>query len=791
MAAADNSLIPALIGREDQLASLRKSLAEAAVGSGSVIVVAAEAGLGKSRLLDEAATMAQERGTNVLRGGGVERAEKVPNGLIAEVLSDLLESASDTEVAAVREAVAELMPHLWSMVFGSTPAPQDAGTEMPPELRQSLFLAKVTALLIERSRRQPVLVCLDDLHWADSASLHLLQPLSQQLADAALTVLVTLRPEESHEDGTQVLPRLQQTLSRLEEFQQIDLPPMTSAQTRAIVVSCFRREALSVEFFDMLHTRSGGVPLFVVQYLTFFLERGVVHEQHGMWINRRLDEGDVPESVRATIRQRIDKLTEGERDLLSLAAVQGSRFEGSLLAKAMAVPMTSMLRDLAELGRRTRLVQADGRAFRFSHPVLTDAFYQQLPARKRQHVHLRLAHILNRDRPDDSEQLAHHYYHAGRFELALPHLLQAARQARDSFALREARLYLTQAHTAFDACAGAASTLERLDAQLLQADVETLLGEYDPALAICRQVLEQAGAQSAIRARACLQMGLIHVYQASWDEAEEKYQRALELFSEVGDDLHCTRCYVGLGNMGFERSDLDAAQSHFTDARESVSRCGDDSLLGVILGNLGVVATVRGQYLEAVLHYTEALKAYSRARNRYGFCQTYHNLGMCYANQDDWHSAITNYEKGEELAIELGTIQVLANIRISRAVAELHSGRLDAAERLSLQAATLMEQLNDRLGLAECRKVEGMVLRERADYVESLRRLEEGLQMFRDLGNDLGVAECELELGLLERQRGAPGEARVRLSESVRLFRQIGADEDVRRGEVLLAEIAA
>jgi tetratricopeptide (TPR) repeat protein len=147
--------------------------------------------------------------------------------------------------------------------------------------------------------------------------------------------------------------------------------------------------------------------------------------------------------------------------------------------------------------------------------------------------------------------------------------------------------------------------------QLLQADVETLLGEYDTALDICRQVLDRSGTdESSTSAMASLQMGQIYVNQAAWDEAKVQYRRALYLFSELGDDARCARSYVGLGNMAFEQSDLDAAQTHFTDARETLSQSEDDGLLGVILGNLGVVATVRGQYFEAILHYTDALKAY-------------------------------------------------------------------------------------------------------------------------------------------------------------------------------------
>ena len=790
MSTASISVTPALIGRDEQLALVRKCLAEAAAGAGSVVIVSGEAGLGKSRILEEAAGLAAERDFVVLRGAGIEREEKLPNGLFAGVLADFLRTADEEETRTVRGLLTELMPHLWSAVFADEPAPDEWLADMRPDMRQSLFLARLMALLAGRAQRQPVLLCLDDLHWADSASLQALQPLAQQARNAALTVLATLRPEEQPDEDTQTLPKTLLGLFRLEHFEQIGLTPLTMQQVRAVAVSCFRREALSTEMFELLHTRSGGVPLFLIQYLEFLLERGVIYQEHEVWINRGLDEGDIPESVRATIRRRIEQLREDERELLSLAAVQGAHFEGALVAKALAQPLTRTLRELAELGRRTRLVKSDGRGFRFSHAVLSEAFYQLLPESRRRHTHLRIAFILERDRPDDSEHLAYHFYRAELFDRALPHLIRAARQARDGFALREARLFLTQAHHACEACNGSTPEAMRFEALQLQAEVEHLLGEYDASLAVCRQVLEQAGPRQAMVARACLQMGQTYVRLADWAEAGRQYSRALELFGELGDSGRSARCYLGLGSMAFEQADLDAAQAHFTDARQTAIDSGDDSILGAILGNLGVVATVRGQYVEAVLHYTEALKAYSRAKNRFGFCQTYHNLGMCHANQGDPRSAIECYQKGEELAIDLGTVSVLADIRVSRAAAELRLGDLDGAERSCLQSAALMVQLGDPLGLAECRKVEGMVLRERGDLPESRRRLDEGLHAFREHGNELGVAECELELGVLESRRGDVGEARSRLSESVRLFRQIGAEDDVQRGEALLAEMA-
>ena len=781
---------PDLIGREDELLQLRRRLSEAAEGRGSVTALRGEAGTGKSRLLDEVSGIAAELGHLVLRGWGGAGAEQLPHGLFTGVLAGCA-AASESASETVVELVSQLAPHLWSTVFPDREDPQAQEPADSPELRQALLLARLVPLLTKLAAERPVLLALDDLHQADSSSLQVFQHLSQQVEEAALCLVVTVRLEEKQQDGEAPLRHMLQELHRRERFHLTDVAPLTQEQTQALVASCFRREGLSGDLYEFLQRKSGGVPLFVLQYLENLVERGVVHRDHGLWVNRHLEEDDMPASVRAAIRQRIEGLGEWERDLLSQAAVQGDRFEGTLLASSLSQSLTRTLRELNDLSRRTRLVKPDGTGFRFAHPVLAESFYQLLPETRRRHFHLRLAYHLERGRAGQVEKLAHHFFRAGLYDRALPCLVQGGRRARDAHAYREARLLLIEAQGAADALNGDAPRELELEVLLMLADVEERLGDPARCLELAEVVVQRAGEDEASMAEALLLMGWVLARQAKWGDAEGTYRRALELYSGLGDERNVATVHLRMGNIAFERSDLEAAAAAYMDARATATKCGDGALLGSIAGNLGVVATVRGDHVQAVLHYTEAIKAYSRIKHRYGACQTYHNLGMCHAAQQEWKVALSCYAKGEELAQGLGTVDVLANLLVSRAQAHARRGELEEAETARERAARLMEQVGNRLGQAECLKVQGIVTRERGQLERASEVLQQGMTAFQALENELGVAECGLELALVAQRRGDTAGARRRLQDSIRLFRQVGASGDAERGENLLAEMAA
>ena len=194
---------PEFIGRKAELELLRERVEDALRGRGSVVAVAGEAGAGKTRLINEVKREAAERGMVLLCGTGDPVHSGLAYGVFLGVLTDYVRSSSRSERSVLRETIEELAPYLRDAVFpraGRRPEPPSA--DVNPELRQMLFLARLSRMLLESARRRPVMLCLEDLHWADSASLRLLQYLATKNAEAPLLIVCAYRPEEVRGGGT-------------------------------------------------------------------------------------------------------------------------------------------------------------------------------------------------------------------------------------------------------------------------------------------------------------------------------------------------------------------------------------------------------------------------------------------------------------------------------------------------------------------------------------------------------------------------------------------------------------
>jgi tetratricopeptide (TPR) repeat protein len=784
-------LTPQLIEREEELGLLRRKMDEAKEGSGSVILLSGEAGMGKTRLAEEAEREARERGMLFLRGSGDARRAGLAYGIFVEELEVYLEHVSAAERSELRQAVAELAPHLWGSVF-PTELPPEEEPEMAPELRQGLFLARLGRLLLDLTRRQPIVLCLEDLHWADSASLQMLGFLANRNAEVSMVILCTFRPGE--EEGKDRID-LEKTLRELQLKNHCYAPtlkPLSPKGTREMVVSCLTPHAFSKSFFEWLYGKSSGVPLFVIQYLEFLLEKGGIHRKKELWVGQPPREKQDPESVRAVLRQRLERLTPEERQILSFASVQGDRFEGRLLARTLGSSFTGVMRILGGLTRRTRLVRIEDRQFRFAHSLLTEVFYEALSESRRAQIHARLGGILEEQKNGDAEVLAFHFYHAGAFAHALPHLLEAARRAQSAFAYREAKRFLLQAKTAMEG-------LDRTDVRhawfevlLRLAEIEDRTGDPETSLALCRQVLSEAGKDEVqVTGQALKLMAWVEYRKGNWEASIELHWDAQGIFADLGDEEQLAIVYIRLGNIAYERSNYEEAGMRFRDAMHVGIKNSNYPLLGTVHGNLAVLATVRGQFVDAVLGYINALNAYRKVGHTYGLCQTYHNLGMAHAAQEEWDEALRCYQHGLQLASEMGTIDVEASILVTQSVAQLRAGSPEDAATSCQTARIYMEKLGDRLGLAECDKVEGMICGSQEQYQEAEEHLSKGRHLFEALENRLGVAECELELGRLLQNRGEVGPAKACLRESQRLFNEIGAEANAREAEELLTGMAS
>ena len=409
------------VGRERELAELEAGLDEAREGRGRLFLLAGEAGIGKTRLCDELALRASQRGLAVRWGRCWEVGGAPAYWPWIQLLRGLLrEHPQLAERGHVRDSLARILPELGGAAH---PAPLDSA-----EQRFQLFDA-VSGALREAAGRAPLLLILDDLHAADPSSLALLLFVARELRDLRACLIGTYRDRELREAA-----ELREALARIvREAQTFEIARFTPHEVRTLLVS--QTGSVEDEVLDSVYGATEGLPLFVTEVAR-------ARPQRGSWA--------VPETIRAALHERIAALPEAVRTLLEAAAVFGRETPRATLAALLEQPEEQLLPQLSAAIATGVAVEPEPGLVAFSHALLRDAIYRELPELRRVELHERAAEVLTRTRSAEAglAELANHLLAAlARVgpERALDGSLRAAERALRTYAFEDAVAILEHA----------------------------------------------------------------------------------------------------------------------------------------------------------------------------------------------------------------------------------------------------------------------------------------------------------------------------------------------------------
>jgi predicted ATPase len=399
-----------LVGRDEEVAMLMRRWERARQGDGQLVQIVGEPGLGKSRLIEEFHMRLRDTPHTWVEWGCSQLLQNTSLHPIAEWGHQRFGSAdipAEQRLAELESALtqvkldpAENVP-LLALLLDIPLPPERAPTLTPEELRRRQ-LAALTNWVMAGARVQPVVLALEDLHWADPTTLDLLRGIAERGALASLLVLITYRPE------------FRPTWGMRSHHGTIALAPLDRQQVRHMVGELAARHALSKEVIDGVTERTGGVPLFVEEVTRLLLERG---EQGGTQA--------IPLTLQQSLTARLDRLG-AAREVAQIGAVIGRGFSYALLRAVAGIedaPLRAALERLAEAD--TLLVQGlpPDSDYRFKHALIQDAAYENLLKSRRQVLHRRVAEVLvgNVSGPASAEPelLAHHFTQAGLTEAAI------------------------------------------------------------------------------------------------------------------------------------------------------------------------------------------------------------------------------------------------------------------------------------------------------------------------------------------------------------------------------------
>jgi DNA-binding CsgD family transcriptional regulator/tetratricopeptide (TPR) repeat protein len=440
------------VGRAAELEMLR-SLMPSALGEGRrVVLLAGEPGVGKSRLVREFVAGSELRDALVLHGA-CDAVVKTPYGPFVDALDRLVRvtDANDLRPAlgTAGGELTRLLPDLTARV-GELPPPVEAD----PDTERHRLHSAVAGLLGNLSGGRPVLLVLEDCHWADAPTLRLLRHLARSAADARLLLLATFRDTEA------ALPKeLSETLAdlrRSDDVLRMRLDGLSGEEVADLVRSAAGSDPGTElgELAGAIHDLTGGNAFLVCELWRALLETGIVRLSDGeVSVTRPLSELGTPESVREVVSQRLSRLEPSTIDLLELAAAAGPEFELELVRRAagLAEPELATALDEAMASGMLEELPSQRLACRFTHEIVRRALYDRLSPARRAELHLRVGEALEGVGLDAERvlaDLAHHFGAAAPFggvERAIDYNLRAARSASAAVAFDEAAMRLRTA----------------------------------------------------------------------------------------------------------------------------------------------------------------------------------------------------------------------------------------------------------------------------------------------------------------------------------------------------------
>ncbi len=683
------------VGRDDVVKQLHQSFNLVCQGRGRLFLISGEPGIGKSRLLQEIAILFRGRAT-ILYSACNPGMGNLPYHAVAEALRAAIEmrpAEIKTGTIWLAEA-ARLLPEIYSC-FSNLPTPLPA---RPEEARRRLFEALYQLLEGMSGRSRPVLLCLDDLHWADASTLEWLAYLGCRLeVDGSNHILVvgTYRIEAAG-----CLNELRFGLGRLRILEECLLPRLEADKVLEILDQLFGPGENDLKLAARLHQISGGNPFFLVELL-----RELAETHGGVCKPADLENLPIPKTIQEAVHQRLACLDARQRKLLEIAAALGRSFTLEMMQMATESGELDVLEGLEVMTTRHLLDERDGH-YSFEHELVRMAIYDELGYDRRRFIHRQCGKMLEKLHPQEIALLAWHFEQAGEAQKAAGYAMQAGEKSSKLFAFDEALDYFSRALTLLKLQAAslvepddvAENYRQQLRALILRGRVYRSIGDmqaYQNDFEQEAKIAAQVGDETAI-AHAILREANAHRWFCRYSQARSCAEKVFNISQELGDLLMEAKALREMGLAARAVGDFDDAQANLDRALRCFHVLGDSSYEVYTICNLSTLYGYLGDFCKAEDLAWTALRCCERAQLLYmrRFAQGVLGVALAGRGQVDQgrECLLSSLELSREIADRAQEIFCLCNL----GWLEIRSGRLDDALKYLRDGLVLAERLDSR-----------------------------------------------------------------------------------------------
>lgn len=744
-----------LIGRRAERRLFRQLLRDMRQGKSHVLIVEGEAGIGKSRLVEEFMAINHSSGLTHLLGTAYSIEQHTPYRAWRDILSQYfrIEELTDPaqREARIRQVVAEFLPTqlprlpLLNDILPVNFSDSELTATLEPELRAQNVVILVLALLQMWAEKRPLLLVLEDAHWLDPMSWELTQQVARGLTvhRRDFMLVLAMRPIEEASKAHEVV----QEIHTLSGFVSMNLGNMEPDEIVRLIARrlTLDNDVLPETLVNLINTRSSGNPFFAQELVYNLLERGVIvlEEQGNGRLQCQISSDltriglSMPNTIQGLILARIDRLAPDKQLALKVAAVIGRTFRFTILAhtvkqqtEAVAKALENHLEFLASRELTALDVPEPDLVYIFKHIITQEVAYDTLLFTQRRQLHRTVAEWYETefDNPETLAPyyglLAHHYHYAEDEGKELVYSMLAGKEAAKRYANETAVQFFSRA---LELTPQMNET--RYELLLQREQVYELIGARHNQKADLDDLLGVARYLEVDESRPLLRLAQYFINSSEYDEAETAVRAIL---ARQPDDTMQTESYTLLGRIAWQQSDYSQAETHLQQALTLAKKSEDVPLQAEAQLNLGATYWYQGQQAKATEQYLQAIVLYRQMGEQRKVAGCLSSLGAISGEMGDSSSAIHYAKQALAICQTIGYRRGLSIIQTNLGAEYYDLGDYEAASTILQEAINISREIDNRWCEAVSLDTLGLVYHNQGAYDQAERLFNQSLHIHQE-----------------------------------------------------------
>ncbi len=711
------------VGRFTELQWLDNALSDALNNQGLTCFIDGESGVGKTRLITEWIHQI-EVPVFLLNGRGHEFESMIPYSPLIQALRQAARTTIPWELFQPPPpwllSLLPLLPDLPEQFTGYFLPAQDVG-------RQYHIIEGLGNFLLALSRLRPLILSIDNLHWADGATWNFLGYLAQRASQNQILIIGVARSEDMPPERQTLVNKLQ----RHQILRHLTLERLNQSETEELVQEIMSGEEIDPLFLRRIYEETEGNPFFIIETIQ------AVREAGGDWTESVPTDAAgnrpffaIPLQVQAVIESRLEKLTPESQAALGIASAIGREFSFDLLQEVSQFETEDLLNNLDEWLARG-LVRETRDGYDFTHEKLSQVAYQKLSRARRQWIHFQIAERLSASPSEaDPAQLAHHYYLSNNPGKALPYLARAGERALTVRSYNEAREFGLRAIG--------------------------LLGRFP----------SPSQNEKTERVDLNLQLAQAHAFTGAYGKALQILQETERIAETIGDIRRLARIFHRSSQIFWLRGQVKTAGDYTSRTLRHAEELDDPDLRFAALRMLGRVGIVLSNYDDAIAYLLRYIDLAEKGNTPADLPAIYGYLGVAYARVGSWQRAINAAQKGMDMARSemSGAMGIVARMQLAYVYAELYEW--EQALAIAEPVANLWQEEGMTPHAFMLRVIIGRCLAYLGKPKQGPTEIEEALKWAEDVDYRvlvhvvyLNLAQAQFRSGMLNKAMGTAGKA--------------------------------